>query len=259
FFLKYGFKMMKHFHAHAERLPEGVGANRHDHEFLKIDLVVGMRPPVEDVHQGNGQRIGIDAPHVTVKRLAGFLRSGLGHRHGYTQNRIGAHFTFVFGTVYLQHHFVDQVLVENIHASQRVRQFLIYVLNRLADPFSKVVCVVAVSKLNGFMSTCRGPGGNGCPANNAIFSGYIDFNSRVSPGIQDLPGLYIINNTHQLFRYWLFVFFIRSTNSSNRYLESCGPGDDSGWYCTENAFFPFIRIPSMLLSFRLMWLTSTLS
>ena len=28
--------------------------------------------------------------------------------------------------------------------------------------------------------------------------------------------------------------FINSTNLSNRYSESCGPGADSGWYCTEN-------------------------
>ena len=27
---------------------------------------------------------------------------------------------------------------------------------------------------------------------------------------------------------------INSTNLSNKYSESCGPGADSGWYCTEN-------------------------
>src|SRR5690606_26700387 len=55
------------------------------------------------------------------------------------------------------------------------------------------------------------------------------------------------------------VFPISCTNSSNKYRESCGPGEDSGWYCTEKAFLFFMRIPSIDLSFKLTWVISTLS
>src|SRR6266404_978923 len=44
---------------------------------------------------------------------------------------------------------------------------------------------------------------------------------------------------------------IISTNRRNRYRASCGPGDASGWYCTENVGCPFTASPSQVRSFRL--------
>lgn len=38
--------------------------------------------------------------------------------------------------------------------------------------------------------------------------------------------------------------FMFEINWSNKYSESCGPGLASGWYCTENAFLSFKRIPA---------------
>ena len=48
------------------------------------------------------------------------------------------------------------------------------------------------------------------------------------------------------------------TKSSNKYLLSCGPGLASGWYCTAKAFLSFIRMPSTVLSFKLMCVISAL-
>ena len=42
-------------------------------------------------------------------------------------------------------------------------------------------------------------------------------------------------------------------NSSKRYLLSCGPGLDSGWYCTENSGWSLDFIPSMVLSNTDLW------
>ena len=45
-----------------------------------------------------------------------------------------------------------------------------------------------------------------------------------------------------------------SRNSSKRYRESCGPGADSGWYCTLNAGTSRQRMPSRVPSLRFQWL-----
>ena len=52
-----------------------------------------------------------------------------------------------------------------------------------------------------------------------------------------------------------FFFSIISTNLSNRYWLSCGPGLPSGWYCTENTGSVGWANPSTEPSFRLTWLT----
>ena len=51
---------------------------------------------------------------------------------------------------------------------------------------------------------------------------------------------------------------IRSANISKRYRESCGPGPASGWYCTLKAGIRSTRMPSLVSSLRLRWVTSTL-
>ena len=50
---------------------------------------------------------------------------------------------------------------------------------------------------------------------------------------------------------------INALNSSKRYRASCGPGDASGWYCTENIGYLRCRNPSRVLSFKLTWVIST--
>ena len=54
--------------APAQRLGEGRRADRHDHELLEVDVVVGVRAAVEDVHHRHGQHVGVDAADVAVER-----------------------------------------------------------------------------------------------------------------------------------------------------------------------------------------------
>src|SRR5262249_16069530 len=52
---------------------------------------------------------------------------------------------------------------------------------------------------------------------------------------------------------------IRSTKRRKRYGAWCGPGDASGWYCTENVGWFFTTRPSTVRSFRLTCVTSARS
>ena len=54
--------------APAQRLGEAGGADRHDHELLEVDVVVGVRAAVEHVHHRHRQHVGVGAADVAVQR-----------------------------------------------------------------------------------------------------------------------------------------------------------------------------------------------
>src|SRR3546814_4364915 len=91
---------MEYFHSHPKRFAESISAYRHDHKFLKIDFVIGMRATVEDIHQRNRKGIGIHASNIPVKRLMRFLSRRLSHSHGHAQNSISAYLSLIRSPVH---------------------------------------------------------------------------------------------------------------------------------------------------------------
>ena len=53
---------------HADALGEALGSDGHDHEFLEVDLVVGVLAAVDDVGHRHGQDAGVGAADVAVER-----------------------------------------------------------------------------------------------------------------------------------------------------------------------------------------------
>ena len=53
---------MERLGAVAQRLGETRRANRHDHELLEVDVVVGVLAAVDDVHHRHRQRVRADPP-----------------------------------------------------------------------------------------------------------------------------------------------------------------------------------------------------
>ena len=76
--------------AAAQGVAEGVEAQRHDHELLHVDRVVGVRAAVDDVHHRRRQQPGADAAQVAEQRQAAVVgrRVGDGQRHA--ENGVGA-------------------------------------------------------------------------------------------------------------------------------------------------------------------------
>ena len=62
---------------------------RHDHEFLDVDRVIGMLAAVDDVHHRSRQQTGADAAQVAVQRLLGVMRGRFGHGHRDAQDGVG--------------------------------------------------------------------------------------------------------------------------------------------------------------------------
>ena len=158
FLLQDRFQVVEDLDAH----PQGVGkilrAVRDDHEFLEVDVVVGMRAAVQDVHHRHGQQAGRDASQVPIERQMerGRRRAGCGHRNG--QDGVRAQPALVFRAVESDHLPVDFGLVGGLRSGQLLRDF-VDVLHRLPDTFAQVTARVAVAQLQGLMFALEAPEG----------------------------------------------------------------------------------------------------
>ena len=81
---------VEHLGAHAHRLGDGAGADRHDHELLEVDRVVGVRAAVDDVHHRHRQQPGLRAADVAVERQLRLVRRRLGDRQADAEDGVGA-------------------------------------------------------------------------------------------------------------------------------------------------------------------------
>ena len=93
--------------APAQRLAERRRADRHDHELLQVDVVVGVRAAVEDVHHRHRQHVGVDAAEVAVERQLELVGRGLGHGQRHAEDGVGAEPGLVVGAVEVAQHAVD--------------------------------------------------------------------------------------------------------------------------------------------------------
>ena len=59
---------MEDFGAHAHGFGDARGADRHDHEFLEVDRIVGMHAAIDDVHHRHGQQRRARAADITIER-----------------------------------------------------------------------------------------------------------------------------------------------------------------------------------------------
>ena len=102
-----------------DRLPEGGRADRRDHELLDVDVGVGMRTAVEDVHHRDRQQVGVRAADVAIERETGRVGRGAGHRQGGAEDRVRAEVRLVGRAVEVDHGLVDEPLVVGVEALER--------------------------------------------------------------------------------------------------------------------------------------------
>src|SRR5213595_818205 len=63
-------KRLENFDSHAQAFREARRADRHDHEFLEVDRIVGVHAAVDDVHHRHREEPRGGAPDIAVERLA---------------------------------------------------------------------------------------------------------------------------------------------------------------------------------------------
>src|SRR5262249_30223631 len=82
--LKNSFQSVEYFHTPAQRFRERLRTDRHDHELLKIHVVVGVCTPIQDVHHRDWQYLGTYTSQIPVEweLIFGCGCPGDSHRNG---------------------------------------------------------------------------------------------------------------------------------------------------------------------------------
>ena len=87
--------------APAQRLAEARRADRHDHELLQVDRVVGVGAAVDDVHHRHRQHVRVRPADVAVQRQVELVGRGLGDGEADAEDRVRAEAGLVVGAVEL--------------------------------------------------------------------------------------------------------------------------------------------------------------
>ena len=180
----------------AQRLGEGRGADRGDHELLDVHVVIGVRAAVQDVHHRDGQHVGVRAAEVAEQRQAAGVRSGAGDGHADAHDRVRAQARLVRRPVQVDHGLVDEPLVVDLMAEQFRLDLVDNVLDRAGHALAAVFGA-AVSQLDGLEGAGGGPARYARPGHGPVIERHLDLEGRVAPGIQDLPGMYRFNGGHR--------------------------------------------------------------
>ncbi len=179
------FQGVEHLGAHADRVTDVGGADRHDHEFLDVDGVIGVLTTVDDVHHRNGQNAGRGAANIAEQRLSGEFGGRLGTGQRDAKDRVRAQTTLVRRAVQFNHHAVDGDLLGYVHADQGFGDFTVHGSDGLKHAFAQITALVAVALFHGFVCTGRGARGNSSAAHGAVFEDDVDLNRGVATAVQD--------------------------------------------------------------------------
>ena len=171
------------------RMPSAndLGADGHDHEFLEVDLVVGVLAAVDDVGHRHGQDAGVGAADVAVERQAVGGGGRLGGGQADAQDRVGAELPLV------------RACRRRRSARGRARPGrpgrgrrrpwparALTLATALVTPFAEVPRLVAVAELDRLVDAGAGPRGDRRAAERAVGQDHVDLDGRVAAAVEDL-------------------------------------------------------------------------
>ncbi len=192
------FQGVEHLSAPAHGFGQRRRADRHDHEFLEIDRVVGMLAAVDDVHHRHRQDMRRNTADIAVERHAARIGSGLGNGETGAENGVGAKAALVFSAVQFDHRKIDLALVFGIHADDDFGDVGIDGRNRLGHAFAEIARLIAVAQFNRFMRAGRCARRNGRTAKTAVLKQDIDLNSGVAAAVENFAGMNVNDRSHGL-------------------------------------------------------------
>ena len=147
-------------HAPTQRLGITRRPDRHDHELLQVDRVVGVGAAVDHVHHRHGKHMGVGATDVAVQRHTELVGGGLGDRQADAEDRVGAEPRLVVGAVELAQQRVDDALRHGVEAIEGVGDLAVHEADRSLHALASVA-VATVAQLDRLVLTCRGAARHG--------------------------------------------------------------------------------------------------
>ncbi|GCV37384.1 hypothetical protein ExPUPEC61_01809 [Escherichia coli] len=152
-------QVMENFRTHADGFFHSFRANRLNHEFLDINVVVSVLTTVDDVHHRNRHRVfarsAVQFSDVLVQRHTFSSCSSFGVSQRYSQDCVRAEFGFVFGAVQVDHDLVNASLIFSIFANQRLSDRAVYRSNSFGYAFTQETGFVAIAQFQSFTGTSR--------------------------------------------------------------------------------------------------------
>ncbi len=137
------------------------------HEFLDIDVVVGMGAAVDHVEHGHRQSAGLLSAEVPVQRHLVGRGLGPGRGQGHAENGVGAQSALVRSAVQVDHGLVQLALVSGIQPHDPPRQAA-FDVTRGAQHALAHEAVAPVPQLDGFVLPGGRPGRHGGPALGSV-------------------------------------------------------------------------------------------
>jgi hypothetical protein len=199
--LQHALERVEDLGAVAQALGEGRRAERHHHELLDVDVRVGVRAAVQDVHHGHRQGAGRGAADVPVEgqlvRAGGRLRGG----ERDAEDGVRAELRLGRGPVELDQAPVEARLVGRVHAHHGRRDELEDVRDGLPHALAEVARLVAVAQLERLVLARRGAGRHGGPPHVAAGDRDLDLDGGVAPRVQDLARVDVDDLGHGVLRF----------------------------------------------------------
>ena len=182
--------------APAQRLGEARRADRREHELLEIDVAVGVRAAVQDVHQRQRQHVRAGAADVAVQRQLALVGRGLRRCQRHAEHRVGAEAGLGVGAVEGDERFVDEALVEAVEPEHGVGDLAVHVLDGPEDALP-AVALAAVAQLEGLVGAGARPARDSRPPARAGDQLDLDLDGRIAAGVQYLPGDDLDDGAHR--------------------------------------------------------------
>ena len=115
-----------------------LGADGHDHEFLEVDLVVGVLAAVDDVGHRHGQDAGVGTADIAVEGQSVGRGGGLGGGQADAQDRVGTQLPLVGRAVGGDHGAVEPDLVGRIATHDDLGEHGVDVVDGLGDALAQI-------------------------------------------------------------------------------------------------------------------------
>ena len=152
-------QVMENFRTDTNGFFQGFRANRLNHEFLNVDVVVSVLAAVDDVHHRQWHREfawgAVQLSDVLIQRHTFRSCSRFSRCQGNRQNGVSAELGFVLSTVQVDHDLVDVSLVFGIFAQYCLSDRAVYCSNGFQYAFTQETRLVTVTQFQCFTGTGR--------------------------------------------------------------------------------------------------------
>ncbi len=181
--------------APAQRLGKGRRPDRGNHELLDVDVCIGVRAAVDNVHHRYRQQMRAGTTEIAVQRQVRGFRGGPRNREAHPEDGVRPQAGLVRRSVQIQQRQVENALLGGFEAHDLGPDAVNDTGYRLPHALTAVtgVAVTQFDRLEGAGARATGYGGT---AESAVIQDDFDLDGGVATRVKDLAGAYGLDGRH---------------------------------------------------------------